>query len=139
MTTTSIEQELLGLERAYWDSMISKDPKVASKLTADESLMVGAQGVRSVTSDAIGEMVQSDGWKVTSYRFSDVKVKAVGRDTAIVAYHVVEEMEVEGKPLKLEANDASVWTRRDGKWVCVLHTESLAGDAFGRDKKASKK
>ena len=43
-------------------------------------------------------------------------------------------MLVEGKPVKLEAFDTSVWMKQDGKWVCALHTESLAGDPFGRDK-----
>ena len=43
---------------------------------------------------------------------------------------------VDGKPTKLEALDSSVWVRRDGKWVCALHTETLAGDPFGRDRRA---
>jgi hypothetical protein len=39
---------------------------------------------------------------------------------------------VDGEKVKLDAFDSSVWMRRDGEWVCVVHTESLAGDAFGR-------
>jgi hypothetical protein len=39
---------------------------------------------------------------------------------------------VDGEPLELEAFDSSVWVRRDGKWVCAVHTESPAGDPFGR-------
>jgi len=27
--------------------------------------------------------------------------------------------------------------RRDGRWRCVLHTEALAGDPFGRDRAAA--
>jgi hypothetical protein len=42
---------------------------------------------------------------------------------------------VEGKPATLEAYDASMWTRKDGHWLCTLHTESIAGDSFGRDRK----
>lgn len=55
-------------------------------------------------------------------------------DVAIVAYTVHEELTVEGKPVKLDAADASTWVRRDGDWRCVLHTESIAGDPFGRDR-----
>lgn len=31
-----------------------------------------------------------------------------------------------------EAFDSSVWVHRIGHWVCAVHTESLAGDPFGR-------
>jgi hypothetical protein len=27
--------------------------------------------------------------------------------------------------------------KRNGDWVCALHTESLAGDPYGRDRKQS--
>ena len=33
--------------------------------------------------------------------------------------------------------DATVWTRRNGKWVSAFHTECVAGDPYGRDKKKS--
>ena len=41
-------------------------------------------------------------------------------------------MVVDGKPLTLEAYDSSVWVRRDGNWRCAAHTETLAGDPYGR-------
>jgi len=48
---------------------------------------------------------------------------------------VRELLTVEGKPVTLEAADSSTWVLRDGNWVCTLHTEALAGDPFGRDKR----
>jgi len=62
----------------------------------------------------------------------DMHVRPLGDDAAIIAYKVKESMVVDGENVELEAFDSSVWTRRDGKWVCALHTESLAGDPFGR-------
>jgi hypothetical protein len=134
MTTTSIDKEIIAVEREYWDSMISKDPSVATRLTATESVIVGAQGVSTVTSKGIGEMVKSDGWKLKKYDFSDIKVMSPAPDVAIIGYHVREELEVEGKPLTLEANDSTTWVRKSGKWVSAAHTESVAGDPFGRDR-----
>ena len=49
-----------------------------------------------------------------------------------IAYKMKEDLVVDGEGIQLEAFDSSVWVRRDGKWVCVVHTESLAGDPFGR-------
>ena len=34
--------------------------------------------------------------------------------------------------LRATAFHSSVWSRSDGEWVCVVHTESLAGDPLGR-------
>jgi hypothetical protein len=52
---------------------------------------------------------------------------------AIVAYQVHEELTVDGKPVTLDAADSSTWVRRNGRWLCALHTEAIAGDPFGRD------
>ena len=134
MATTTMEKELLALEREYWDSMITKDPTVATRLTADESIVVGAHGVGTVTSKNIGSMVQTDDWKLKRYEFSDVACLPIDDNNAIIAYRVKEELEVDGKPVSFTAHDATVWTKRKGKWVSTLHTESVAGDAYGRDK-----
>lgn len=51
---------------------------------------------------------------------------------------VNERLTVDGKPLKLEAADASTWVRRGERWVCALHTEAITGDPFGRDRTAQR-
>jgi uncharacterized protein DUF4440 len=66
------------------------------------------------------------------------QVRSLGDGVAIVAYQVHEELTVDGKPVTLDAADASVWVRRDGRWLCAMHTESIAGDPFGRDRQPSK-
>jgi hypothetical protein len=53
---------------------------------------------------------------------------------ALVGYKVHEDLTVDGKSVSLDAADTSTWVRRDGRWVCALHTESLLGDPFGRDR-----
>jgi hypothetical protein len=128
------DSEILALEREYWEAMITKEPAVATRLTADRSIVVGAQGVGVVSKQEIGSMVKSDKWKLRKFEFSDVKFNAMDEDTAIIAYAVKEDLEVDGKPLTLEANDSSVWSRRKGSWECVLHTEAVKGDPFGRDR-----
>jgi hypothetical protein len=54
---------------------------------------------------------------------------------AIVAYTVKERVVVDDETIPIEAHDASVWVRVDGAWRCALHTESLAGDSYGRDRR----
>jgi hypothetical protein len=130
----STESEILALEREYWRSMIEKDSAVASRLTADQSIIVGAQGVGMVSKQQIGILIQSDKWTLKKFEVSNVTFNSIDENTAIIAYSVKENIEVDGKPLTLEANDSSVWSRRSGTWECVLHTEAIKGDPFGRDR-----
>jgi len=37
----------------------------------------------------------------------------------------------------LDAADASTWVKKDGRWLCALHTESLIGDPYGRDRRTA--
>jgi hypothetical protein len=60
--------------------------------------------------------------------------KTITNDVAVVAYKIREDLTVEGRPVTLEDTDASTWVRRDGQWLCALHTESILGDSFGRDR-----
>ena len=137
MTNGHVTEELLGLETKFWNAMRDKDGPLAEKMTDDECVVVGAQGVSTIDKQTMGKMLTEAQWDLKDYDFDEknAAVRMIGDDVAIVAYKVSESLIVDGKPLTLEANDASVWVRRDGDWVCALHTESLAGDPFGRDKK----
>jgi ketosteroid isomerase-like protein len=126
------DQEIIDLEKRYWDALKNQDTQATLKLTADPCLVTGAQGVDSFDHNTMVEMVRSQKWILSDYRMSDIAVERVGDDVAIIAYKVHEDMTVEGKPLTLEAADASTWVKRGGRWQCVLHTESLLGDPFDR-------
>ena len=73
-------------------------------------------------------------WTIEDFEISDVHVQELTEDVAIIGYKVREKLTVDGKPLELEAADASTWVRKDGEWLCALHTESVLGDPFGRDR-----
>jgi hypothetical protein len=133
--TTDRERELVELERAFWDAMKQRDGKLARELTDQTCIVVGASGVGEVDRAAIGTMVEQAKWKLEKFELSpNVHVRMVGDDVAIVAYQVDEKLLVDGKHEVLTAYDSSVWVRKQGRWVCVLHTESLAGDPYGRDR-----
>ena len=128
------ESEILALEREFWQSMITKDRDTATRLTADQSIVVGPQGVGMISKQQIGAMIQSDKWTLKTFEFSNVTFNSIDEYTAVIAYSVKEDIEVDGKLLMLDANDSSVWSRRNGTWECVLHTEAIKGDPFGRDR-----
>ena len=133
---TANTTELLDLERRFWDAMKTKDANVASKMTDDQCIVVGAQGVSSVDAKSMGKMTAEGKWQLDQYSFDEknAQIRYLTDDIAIVAYKVNEQVTLDGKAMPIEANDASVWVKRDGDWRCALHTESLAGDPYGRDK-----
>lgn len=79
--------------------------------------------------------MKSPSYTLDRFELKDgAQVRLLGDDVAIVAYQVHEELTVEGKRVTLDAADASTWVRRDGRWLCALHTEAITGDPFGRDR-----
>ena len=129
-------RELLDLEHAFWNAMKVRDGKAAEKLTDRTTLVVGPSGIGEVDKASIGQMVERAKWKLERFKLDPekLKVKMVDDDVAIVAYEVEERVVVDGEEQTLRAYDTSVWVRKLGKWVCALHTETLAGDPFGRDR-----
>ena len=134
MATTTIETELLTLERRYWQALKEGDVDTALALTDDPCIVVGAQGVGRVDHQTYRSMMRESPWEIRDFSIGDdAQVRVLG-DTAILAYTVHEELTLDGRPLTIDAADTSTWVRRHGKWVCTLHTESLLGDPFGRDR-----
>ena len=135
-STNAHEQELIDVERRFWNAMQDKDAVTASNLTDDQCVIVGAQGVSAIDAKTMAKLTSEGTWELKHYAFDERarQIRFLTEDIAIVAYPVQERVIVDGETLPIEANDSSVWVRRDGHWRCALHTESLAGDPFGRDK-----
>ena len=139
MATQTVEQELVQLEKDFWQALKDQDVEAALRLTDDQCIVTGAQGVASISREAFTAMMTDASWSIEAYDISDVQARMLSDDVAIVAYKVKEELTVEGKPLTLEAADSSTWVRRGGRWVCALHTEAIAGDPFGRDRRPAQR
>jgi uncharacterized protein (TIGR02246 family) len=136
MTKPEKRQELLEVERRFWNAIKKKDADGTARMTDDGCIVVGAQGVSAIDPKMMAKMTEEGAWSLQHYAFdeSNAQVRFLTDDVAIVAYKVNERVTVDGKTLPVEANDSSVWVRRDGAWRCALHTESLAGDPYGRDR-----
>ena len=135
MTDGPIEARLMDYERQYWQAIKDRDVTAAMRLTDDPCIITGAQGVARITRTAFAGMLQAGGWTLHEFTLTDVQVRLLGDDVAVLAYKVKELLTVDGKSLTVEAADSSTWVRREGEWMCALHTEALLGDPFGRDKR----
>jgi uncharacterized protein (TIGR02246 family) len=139
MAVKTAEKEIVKLEKRFWQALKDEDVESALELMDDPCILTGAQGMSSIDHETFRSMMQDAPYTLDEFELGeDVEVKMLGDDVAIVAYQVKEQLTVEGKPVTLEAADASTWVRRNNHWVCALHTESILGDPFGRDRKKVK-
>ena len=143
MTTTPTrtmltDQEVLELEKNYWEALKDRDIREIGRMTAEQCLVAGASGASMIDPRSIGKMVESAEYRINGYRIEPLSTKIawICDDTVALAYRVHEDLEVDGKPVGLDAFDTSVWKKDTTGWTCLLHTESIAGDAFGRDRMA---
>jgi hypothetical protein len=136
MDTQATTKELLDLERRYWRAIKDKDEATMRGLTDYPCIVTDAHGVGSLDEDTFAKMLNAQSWRLNDFALGDdVKVRMLSDDIAVIAYTVREEMTVEGEDVTLKAADASVWARRDGRWRCAVHTESVSGDPYGRDRR----
>ena len=113
------------LERAFWQSMVDDDPKVATGMLADTALMVSGHGAMSFDHAGYTKMAKDPSHRLVQFKLSDMDVMFPSDDLAIATYKVQQQVERDGKPMQMQAVDSSTWVRRDGEWKCVAHTESL--------------
>jgi hypothetical protein len=132
MTDEDISGQLLALEDRFWNAMKQRDGASAVTMTMDSSLVVGAQGIGEIDRPSLKTMIEQAPYELAGYRFDDTRVRQISDDVAVVSYKVTEDLVLEGQKLVLEAFDSTVWVRSGDSWLCALHTETPAGDPFGR-------
>ena len=131
----TIEAEVVELERQYWQALRDGDEETPARLSDDPCIVSGAQGIASLDEYAVANMQKQLTWKLRSFEIDpNMIVRVIGENVALLAYKVHQELAVDSRRLTFDALDTSTWVRRNGRWRCVLHTEAIAGDPFGRDR-----
>jgi hypothetical protein len=131
MEKQSAEQELVALEKRYWQAMEENDVETAVSLTDFPCMVAGSGGVQCVDERSYREMMSSPAYQVKQFAVKgEMQARMLSGDVGIVAYEIHQELNVHGHLVTVDATDASTWVKRDGRWRCALHTESIAGDAL---------
>src|SRR5262245_16460114 len=106
-------QEVLQLERRYWDALKDRDVREAGRLTAPDSLILGASGVAEIDPKRVARLIDEAKYRIKSYHIDEgsTRVTQLCDGAVAIAYKVHEDLEVDGKPVKLDAFDASVWKK----------------------------
>jgi len=130
-----VASEIEMLERKFWQAMLDRDVDAAAALVAETFVVTGAQGVAAMNRPTFIKLMSDGQWTLHAFSFEDIEVVEPRSDVAVIGYRVRETVTVDGEKLDIACADASTWVRGPDGWVCVLHTESLEGDPFGRDRR----
>ena len=128
MSNTPSSDEIIALEKSFWDAIKAKDGGRTAKLSGATSLVTGARGVMSIAKDKMGKMTEDGGWKLHSYAFDDVQVATPAPNVAIIAYTVRQSVTMDGKTAERRAADSSTWVRGPNGWECHAHSETFLDD-----------
>ena len=115
-----MKNEILDLEKKYWDGMAEHNFEVVKGLTKFPCLVAGKSGVMSVDEPSYKKMFdQGSGRKMLVKNISNEQIE-MGQDHAMIAYQI--ELEYDGKSMQCACT--STWIKEDGKWLCAMHSEA---------------
>ena len=124
--TDARHAEIESLERAFWQSMVDNDPKVATGMLTEPALMVSGHGAMRFDHAGYEKMANDPRHRLLDYALSDMDVMFPTDDIAIATYRAHQKMEMEGRTMEQDVVDSSTWIKVDGAWKCAAHTESMA-------------
>jgi ketosteroid isomerase-like protein len=119
---------IIDLENRFWQSMVNQDTDTALEMLSEPALMVSSHGAMKFDHADYRQMAEQGAMVITSFELSDMEVVFPNEATAILSYHVKQEIMPRGEdqPIKQEMNDTSTWIQNGGRWQCVMHTETPA-------------
>jgi ketosteroid isomerase-like protein len=123
--------DLINLETRFWQAMVDEDADTAVALLDEPALMVSEHGAMKFDRDDYRRMAAQGPMVIKSFQLSDMDVTFPNEDTAIITYRVRQSVAKrdDAKATEQEMADSSVWTRKNGQWLCAIHTETPANAA----------
>lgn len=117
---------LVDLEKRFWQSLVDEDTDTATGLLDEPALMVSPHGAMKFNHADYRRMAEQGSMVVKSFELTDVDVVFPKEDAAVLTYRVKQLLAERGKSKEIEQimTDTSVWARKNGRWLCVMHTET---------------
>ncbi|MEI2431153.1 nuclear transport factor 2 family protein [Lysobacter yananisis] len=131
MGTSTQNEEIERLEKAFWQSILDGQPNIAAELLTEPALTISTHGVIKFDRAAYIKMASSDRVKLVDYSFSDMEVLFPTDQVAIITYRVAQTVAIDGETNEMDVYDSSTWIKASGRWLCVMHTEIPAASAHG--------
>lgn len=120
-----MRNEIIILEKKYWEAMASHDFETVKNLTFFPCITGGKRGVRSVDEDTFAKMFdQAQDMEIKVVDISNEQVTVVSDDYVVLGYNIILEQTIGGKTQQSRCVCTSAWVRVNGNWQCPLHSET---------------
>lgn len=120
-------QQLIELEKKFWQSMVREDTDAALSLLDQQALMVSTHGAMKFDHVQYRQMAQQGPMVLKDFKLGDIDVLMPTEDIAVLTYRVKQSVAPRGDDAKRttqEMADSSTWVRKEDQWQCVAHTET---------------
>jgi len=118
----SLEQQIVAKEREGLDALKTGNVELFGNLTADDALLVDAQGPASKAQ----VLKNVAGFTLTDYSMDDVRFVPLSATSGLIEYKITEKGVSHGKEFAAQAYVSSIWAQREGKWLCLFSQETAA-------------
>ncbi len=119
-----MKEELLSLEKSYWEAMETHNLSIIKELTYFPCIIAGKNGVKQINEDTFIDMFQaSESMQIKVLSIDQVSSDQMG-NAGVIAYLITAEHHMDGQQNITTCACSSTWILIEGKWKCILHTES---------------
>jgi len=106
------------LEKSVTDAFKNKQTNLFKQYLDPEFSAVDAEGIKDADAE-VEDMQKTD---LRNYSFADMKVTLLSPKMAIIKYKVTTQSTSSDRDTSGTYYAATVWNKRSGKWLAVLHT-----------------
>jgi ketosteroid isomerase-like protein len=118
MKTGEAEEELLKLEKAFAEAIVSNDLEGIGRLVADDWIIIDSDG-GIVDRTRFFEVIKSGALTHEMMESEDFRVRVYG-DSAVVTGVTRTKGKFMGQEFSTQERATDVFVKRDGRWQCVL-------------------
>src|SRR5688572_12594710 len=126
MLREKIESEVRGLSERWFQAWLQKDAATVEWLAAEDYVYVAPNG-STLDRLAILEIIRSPSYRLDRGTRSDVVVRAVGDDAAVVRHHYQGAGSFDGTTFTDDQRCVMVWEKQAGGWRLVMEQCSASG------------
>src|SRR5262245_30958229 len=116
---------LHGLSERWFQAWLKKDAATVERLAADDYIYVGPKGL-TLDREAILAVIRSPSYRLDHGTRTEVVVRAVGHDAAVVRHRYQGTGSFEGTPFTDDHRCVMVWEKQAGEWRLVMEQCSFS-------------
>lgn len=118
------KDDIVAAEKNGWKAWAAHDATAYGETLTDDAVVVGASGFVMKGKQAILADLKNDPCEVKSYDLADTQVRQLSADSALLTYHLTQDVTCKDGKLAPKAFVTAVYLRQGGKWRCANYQET---------------